>query len=100
MKLMRQVLARLAPCRASAMLWSAGCVAVLLTACATHTEPLIHRVQVEVTREVPVNATRVAATEVEVTSQAPVEVIQGKSPSRSSGKSPLKSLGLFQGKSK
>ena len=74
MKLMRQVLARLAPCRAMAMLWSAGALVVLLSACGTHTEPLIHRVQVEVTREAPVNATRVAAAEVEVTSQAPVEV--------------------------
>ena len=58
------------------MLWSAGCAVVLLTACATHTEPLIHRVTVEVTREAPVNATRVVATEVEVISQSPVEVIR------------------------
>ena len=72
MKFQRQVSPRPAPCRAMAMLWSAACASVLLTACATHTEPLIHRVPVEVTREAPVEVTR----EVEVTRQIPVEVIK------------------------
>ena len=76
MILREQVSTRLAPRRAMALLWSVGCAVVLLTACATHTEPLIHRVTVEVTREAPVDSARAVATGAETPGQAPVEVVR------------------------
>ena len=76
MKLRELAATRLTPCRAMALHWAVGCAVVLLTACATHTEPLIHRVPVEVTREAPVDSARAVATGAETPGQAPVEVVR------------------------
>ena len=67
---------RLAPSKTMGLLCSALCAVVLLTACATPTEPLIHRVTVEVTREAPVDSARAVATGAETPGQAPVEVVR------------------------
>ena len=67
---------RLAPSKTMGLMCSALCAVVLLTACATPTEPLIHRVTVEVTREAPVDSARAVATGAETPGQAPVEVVR------------------------
>ena len=66
MRLMYRVLPGIAVSRKGFALLSSAVWAgmLLLTACATHTEPLIHRVREEVIREGPVEATRVVSNEV------------------------------------